>query len=53
MTAEQECQDSRLFLIFYATTHRLPQEVVEWSQSSEGKKALEDWETDYREACAR
>jgi hypothetical protein len=53
MTAEQECQDSKLFLIFYATTHRLPQEVVEWSQSSEGKKALEDWETDYREACAR
>jgi hypothetical protein len=45
---EQECQDSKLFLVFYATTHHLPKEVIEWSQSPEGKKALEDWEADYR-----
>jgi hypothetical protein len=53
MTSEQELQDSKLLLVFYATTHRLPQEVVEWSQSPEGKTALEDWEADYRAACAR
>jgi hypothetical protein len=53
MTAEQEHQDSKLFLVFYATTRRLPQEVVEWSQSPEGKTALEDWEADYRAALAR
>ena len=53
MTTEQECQDSKLFLVFYEATHRLPREVVEWSQSPEGKKALEDWEADYRAACAR
>jgi hypothetical protein len=52
-TTEQEYQDSKLFLVFYATTHRLPREVVEWSQSPEGKKALEDWEADDRAACAR
>jgi hypothetical protein len=53
MTDEQEYQDSKLFMVFYATTHRLPQEVIEWSQSPEGKTALEDWEADYRAALAR
>jgi hypothetical protein len=53
MTSEQEYQDSKLFLIFYSTTRRLPQEVIEWSQSPEGKKALEDWEVDYRASIAR
>jgi hypothetical protein len=53
VTNEQEYQDSRLFTVFYATTHRLPQEVIEWSQSPEGKTALEDWEADYRAALAR
>jgi hypothetical protein len=50
---EQEYQDFRLFMVFYATTRRLPQEVIEWSQSPEGKTPLEDWEADYRAACAR
>jgi hypothetical protein len=53
MTDEQEYRDSKLFMVFYATTHRLPQEVVEWSQSPEGKKALEDWDADYFAAIAR
>jgi hypothetical protein len=53
MTDEQEYQDLRLFMVFYATTRRLPQEVIEWSQSPEGKTALEDWEADYRAACTR
>jgi hypothetical protein len=49
VTKEQEYQDSKLFLVFYATTRRLPREVVEWSQSPEGKTALEDWEADYHQ----
>jgi hypothetical protein len=53
MTTEQECQDSKLFLVFYEATHRLPREVVEWSQSPEGKTALQDWEADYRASLAR
>jgi hypothetical protein len=52
-SAEQEYHDTNLFRVFYATTRRLPQEVIEWSQSPEGKKALEDWEADYHAACAR
>jgi hypothetical protein len=53
MTNEQEHRDFELFLVFYATAHRLPQEVAEWSQSPEGKAALEDWEADYRATLAR
>jgi hypothetical protein len=41
---KQEYHDFNLFRGFYATTRRLPQEVIEWSQSPEGKKTLEDWE---------
>jgi hypothetical protein len=53
MTGEQEYQDLNLFTVFYGTKRRLPQEIVEWSQSPEGKKALEDWEADYRATLAR
>jgi hypothetical protein len=53
MITEQESRDSKLFLVFYETTRRLPQEVIEWSQSPEGKTALEDWDADYRAAIAR
>jgi hypothetical protein len=53
MTAEQEYRDSILFRVFYAYTRRLPQEVIEWSQSPGGKRALEDWEADYLATLAR
>jgi hypothetical protein len=36
----REYDDERLFQVFYATTGRLPQEVIEWSRSAEGKAAI-------------
>jgi hypothetical protein len=51
MTEKQDV-DQRLLWVFYSATGRVPQEVIEWGRSPEGKAALEADEERQRKQLA-